>query len=371
MFNNAMGLILADNKKISLGELSNPRALSAVPFGGRYRIIDFMLSDMVNSGIKNVGVLTYNKYKSLMDHVGTGAAWSLDRKNDGLHILPPYVNSEATAANVQGDEELTGVLDFLRQSRTAYVIISASNVVLNTTFDDFIKSHEQTGADISVMFNRDGIKYGSPSYILELDDDGFVKDMLYNPPKPSSNKCSLGILVLRRDLLIDIIARQMSHGMTHFGIHSIVKMYDEFKVHGFEYGGTALRINNVHSYFKSSMNLLDEAVRNDLFWSGEPIYTKVKDEAPTLYFDNADVKKSIISDGCRIYGKVEESVIFRSVTVSKNTTLKNCVVMQDVHISENCHLENVILDKNAFVRPGVRLIGHPDYPVVIGKGAGI
>ena len=219
-----MGLILADNKKISLGELSTPRALSAMPFGGRYRIIDFMLSDMVNSGIKNVGLLTYNKYKSLMDHTGTGAAWSLDRKNDGLHILPPYVNSEASSTI--SDEELTGVMDFLRQSRSTYVIVTGSNIILNTTFDDFIRSHEESGADISVMYNRDGTKYGNPSYILDIDEDGFVRDMLYNPPKAASSKCSLGILCLRRDLLIDIIAKQMAHGTTHFGIHSIVKMFD-------------------------------------------------------------------------------------------------------------------------------------------------
>ena len=210
-----MGLILADNKKISLGELSTPRALSAMPFGGRYRIIDFMLSDMVNSGIKNVGLLTYNKYKSLMDHTGTGAAWSLDRKNDGLHILPPYVNSEASSTI--SDEELTGVMDFLRQSRSTYVIVAGSNIILNTTFDDFIRSHEASGADISVMYNRDGTKYGNPSYILDIDEDGFVRDMLFNPPKAASSKCSLGILCLRRDLLIDIIAKQMAHGTTHFG----------------------------------------------------------------------------------------------------------------------------------------------------------
>jgi glucose-1-phosphate adenylyltransferase len=369
MYNNAMGLILADNKKISLGELSTPRALAAMPFGGRYRIIDFMLSDMVNSGIKNVGLLTYNKYKSLMDHTGTGAAWSLDRKNDGLHILPPYVNSEASSTI--SDEELTGVMDFLRQSRSTYVIVAGSNIILNTTFDDFIRSHEASGADISVMYNRDGTKYGNPSYILDIDEDGFVRDMLFNPPKAASSKCSLGILCLRRDLLIDIIAKQMAHGTTHFGIHSIVKMFDELKVYGFEYSGVALRINSVQSYFNSSMSLLTDSVRNNLFWSGNPVYTKVKDEAPTLYFDNADMSDSIVSDGCRIYGKVEESVIFRSVTIAKNTTVKNCVIMQDVHISENCYLENVILDKNAFVRPGVKLVGHPDYPVVIGKGAGI
>jgi glucose-1-phosphate adenylyltransferase len=195
--------------------------------------------------------------------------------------------------------------------------------------------------------------------------------MLYNPQKATSNKTSLGIICLRRDMLIDIISRQMSHGQTHFGLHSMVKMFDEIKVYAYEYAGTALRINSVQTYFNASMSLLTDSVRNDLFWSGKPIYTKVKDEAPTLYFDNAEMSDSIVSDGCRIYGKVENSVIFRSVTIAKNTTIKNCVIMQDVHISENCHLENVILDKNAFVRPGVRLVGHPDYPIVIGKGAGI
>lgn len=369
MFTSVMGLIVADNKKITLGELTGPRALSAVPFAGRYRIVDFMLSDMVNTGIKNVGVLTYNKYKSLMDHLGTGAPWSLDRKNDGLHILPPYVNSEAT--NVVGDEELAGIIDFLRTSRTTYVIVATSNVVLNTNFHDFIKSHQDSGADISVMYNHDSNKFGSPCYILDTDENDFVKDMLYNPEKSTSNKCSLGIIVLRRDLMIDIISKMMSHGSSHFGIHSFVKMYDELKVHGYEYNGTALRINNVQTYFNASMALLDGNVRDNLFWSGESVYTKIKDEAPTLYFENSQVANSIVSDGCRIYGNVENSIVFRGVTVSKNTTVKNCVIMQSAHISENCHLENVILDKNAFVRPGVRLIGHPNYPVVIGKGAGI
>ena len=154
MFIDAMGLILGDNKKITLGELSKPRALSAIPFGGRYRIIDYMLSNMVNSGIKNIGIHTYTKYKSLMDHLGTGSSWDLDRKNSGgLHILPPYVNSEATS--VQGDEEMAGLLDFVRSSNASYVIMAASNVILNTTFTDFVEDFKACGADISVMYNRD------------------------------------------------------------------------------------------------------------------------------------------------------------------------------------------------------------------------
>jgi len=367
MFIDAMGLILADNKKITLGELSKPRALAAVPFGGRYRIIDYMLSDMVNSGIKSVGILTLNKYKSLMDHLGTGASWDLDRKNFGLHILPPYVNSESMG--VDDADEMAGLLDFIRSNRSAYVIIANSNMILNTTFNDFVDKHEQSGADVSVMYNRDGIKYGVPNYIFEIDRKGYVKDMLFNPEKTASNRCSLGIAVLRRELLIDLIADMIARGERNFGVHVLTKKFDTLHIRAHEYKGLVLRINNVQSYFNASMLLLDSQVRADLFWTGMPIYTKVKDEAPALYLENSSVGNSILSDGCRIMGTVENSMLFRGVTVSRNSKIKNCVIMQDVHISENCELENVILDKNAVIRPGIKLVGHKDYPVVIGKGA--
>jgi len=367
MFIDAMGLILADNNRITLGELSKPRALAAVPFGGRYRIIDYMLSDMVNSGVKSVGILTLNKYKSLMDHLGTGASWDLDRKNFGLHILPPYVNSESTG--IEDGEELEGLLDFIRSNRSTYVIISNSNMILNTTFNDFVEKHEQSGADLSVMYNRDGTKYGVPNFIFDVDRKGYVKDMLQNPEKTSSNRCSLGIIVLRRELLIDLISEMIARGERTFGVHALTKKYDSLRIRAQEYKGLVLRINSIQTYFNSSMLLLDNQVRADLFWNGMPIYTKVKDEAPTLYFENSRVGNSIVSDGCRIMGTVQNSLLFRGVTVSRNSKVTNSVIMQDVHISENCELENVIIDKNVVIRPGIKLVGHKDYPVVIGKGA--
>lgn len=367
MFIDAMGLILADNNKISLGDLSKPRALAAMPFGGRYRIIDYMLSNMVNTGIKSVGILTLNKYKSLMDHLGSGASWDLDRKSFGLNILPPFVNSESTAS--QDGEELTGLLDFIRSNRAEFVIISNSNMILNTTFVDFIRTHEQEGADISVMYNRDGIKYGRPNYIFDVDRKGMVTDMLFNAESPKSNKCSLGIVVLRRNLLIELISDMMSHGEQYFGVHTLVKRFNVLKVRAIEYKGLVLRINDIQTYFDASMRLLDHNTRADLFWKGSPIYTKVKDEAPTLYQQGCDVSNALVSDGCRIMGSVHDSILFRGVMVSKNSTVKNCVIMQDVHIADNCVLENVILDKNAVIRPGTRLVGHSNYPVVIDKGA--
>ena len=368
MFINAMGLILADHKKIQLGELSRPRALAAIPFGGRYRIIDFMLSNMVNSGINQIGVIALSKYKSLMDHLGTGSSWDLDRKQPGLNLLPPYINS----VNVDkgGDiDDLTGLLDFFRANPHKYVIVANSNVVFNATFDDFVSRHEDSGADISVLYNRDSIKYGSPSLILDLDRRGYLRDLMLDPPKPGTTRCSLGVVVLDRELLIDLVSESIARGDHDFSIEGLLKRFDQYRVRGFEYKGQLLRINSIPTYFASTMRLLEDNIRSELFGSDLPVYTKVKDEAPTLYGEGNVVSNSVISDGCLITGEVSDSMLFRGVTISRHSVIKNCIIMQDVYVSEGVELENVILDKNCVIRPGIKLVGQQEYPVVIGKGA--
>lgn len=368
MLSNSLGLILADYRKIQLGELTRPRALAAVPFGGRYRIIDFMLSNMVNSGMNTVGVIALNKYKSLMDHLGTGSSWDLDRKSKGLSILPPYINSPSVEKGGEIDD-LTGLLDYFRANRQKYVILANSNIILNTTLNDFVANHEECGADISVMFNRDGNHFGPPSLVFDLDRRGFVNDMLLNPEKASSSRCSIGIVVIDRELLIDQISEMVSRGIHDFSIEGLLRQYKQFRVHGYEYRGLTLRINSISSYFAASMRLLEDKTRHELFWSGLPVYTKVKDEAPALYSEGNMVSNCLISDGCRVMGSITDSVIFRGTTISRNAVLKKCIAFQDAYISEGVELENVILDKNCVIRPGVKLVGQAEHPVVIGKGA--
>lgn len=368
MFINAMGLILADHKRIQLGELSRPRALAAIPFGGRYRIIDFMLSNMVNSGINSIGVIALSKYKSLMDHLGTGSSWDLDRKKQGLNILPPYINSVNVDKGGEIDD-LTGLLDFFRANKHKYVVIADGNIVFNDTFNDFITQHEESGADISVLYNRDGVRFGSPSLILELDRRGALRDMMLNPPKPTSTRCALGVLVVDRELLIDLVNESIARGEHDFSIENLLKKYDQLRIRGYDFKNLVLRINSIPTYFASTMRLLDEGTRKDLFWSGLPVYTKVKDEAPTLYPAGNVVANSVISDGCLIQGKVEGSMLFRGVTVAAHAVVRHCIVMQDTYISEGVELDHVILDKNCVIRPGMKLVGQRDYPVVIGKGA--
>lgn len=368
MFINAMGLILADHKKIQLGDISRPRALAAVPFGGRYRIIDFMLSNMVNSGINRIGVIALSKYKSLMDHLGTGSSWDLDRKQPGLNLLPPYINS--VHADKGGNaEDLTGLLDFFRATAHKYVVVANSNVIFNARLDEFIRDHEESGADMSILYNRDSIKYGSPSAILNLDRRGYLKDMMQDPPKPISIRCSLGLLIIDRELLIDIVGEGVARGEYDFSVESLIKLYGQYRIRGIEYRGQVLRVNNVPTYFASTMKLLEDETRRELFRSDWPIYTKVKDEAPALYSEGNVIENSVVSDGCLIAGDVRDSMLFRGVTISRKSKIRSCVIMQDVYVSEGVELENVILDKNCVIRPGIKLVGQKDYPVVIGKGA--
>ncbi len=368
MFCNALGLIIADHRKIQLGELTRPRALAAVPFGGRYRIIDFMLSNMVNSGINTVGVIALNKYKSLMDHLGTGSNWDLDRNSKGLSILPPYINSLNVEHGGEADD-LSGLLDYFKSNTEKYVIIANTKNIFSTTLNDFIQAHEESGADISIMYNRDSNRYGVPSLVFSTDRKGFVTDILYDPEKTSVTRCALGVTVLERELLIDLLSEMIARGGHDFSIEGILRMYQNLRVYGFEYKGHALRINSVVNYFKASMRLLEDEIQQALFWSGMPVFTKVKDEAPALYTTGNSVSNCMVSDGCKIDGSIKDSVLFRGVTVSSNTRIDRCVVFQDAYISEGVELENVILDKNCVIRPGVKLIGQADYPVVIGKGA--
>ncbi len=365
MITNAIGFILADNKKIHLGELTRPRALSAIPFGGRYRLIDFNLSNMVNSGITTVGISTFTKYKSLMDHLGTGSAWDLDRKNQGLSILAPYISTDTYAGEA---DDLLAILHFYRHAQQEYIVIATSDVIMNTNYADIIEQHKNSEADITVLFNRDGLKGGNPSVILDMDRKNEIKAVYTDPNRPISSYRSLGTLVMKRELFVDIISEAVSQGVTEFSTVYLLRQCDRYVVMGLEYRDLVLYVNGIGSYFASTMRSLDPDAQEALYFSA-PIYTKVKDEAPTIYVEGSSVHSSMVSDGCKIEGEVDHCMLFRNVTIGKSAKLKNCIVFQNTVISENCVLENVIIDKNCVIRPGIKLIGQEAYPSVIGKGA--
>lgn len=371
MYKDAMSLILADNKRIDMGEMTRHRPLSAIPYAGRYRIIDFMLSNIVNTGITSVGIMTYSKYRSLMDHIGTGNEWDLDRKNTrGLTILPPYANAENTFPIYNSDNaDLVSVLDYSRSNNGRYVLVSDCTMVFTAPFEDLILRHEASGADITFMYKRMTACPDAYHLVVDTDRKGNLTNVFVKPEKPVSNKISMGVLVLGKPLFEDLVSEAISKGDRGLSIHGLLMLHGQLEIKGYEYKEFAQHINSVASYFANTMQLVDASdARNALFWSGQPVFTKIKDEAPTLYVDGSHASGSIISNGCRIYGEVRRSMLFRGVMVSRNSRLRNCVVMQDSFISENCELENIIIDKNCVIRPGIKLVGSHEHPIVIGKG---
>lgn len=367
MFIDAMGLILADHEHVRLSDLTQPRALAAVPFAGRYRIIDFILSNMVNSGIKFVGVLTESKYRSLMDHMGTGASWDLDRMTQRLFILPPFLNTSLR----RGDPtpNLTGLLDYVENGNQAYVVIADSNVVMNESYSDIYEAHVKSGADITVLYNCDGDRFGSPVMTLDFDSGGRMKDLLLNAPDMAETKNFLGLTVISRDLFLNILETMIARGQSEFSQLMLLRMFDELNIQGFEHQGKSLRINSVSTYYSASMQLLKKETLSDLFREDRLIYTKVKNEAPAEFLAGCKVKNVLSSDGCRFMGTVENCVFFRSVQVGKHASVKNSIIFQDVVIQEGAILDHVIIDKDCVIRSGVELKGQPDYPIVIEKGA--
>ncbi len=365
MLYDVAGLILADDRHVHLSELTRHRAFAAVPFAGRYRLIDFPLSNMVNSGMTRVGVATSYKYKSLMDHLGTGSNWDLDRRNQGLHILPPYLAAENYYD--QGDD-LRGVLDFLEGTSNEYVLVSEAKNVFSTTFEGLYKFHGDKEADITILYNHDLPEDGY-NIVLKLEEDGKVEEVLVNPPKDDIITNSLGVVLLKKELLIDIVSEAVSRGLPTLTIELVLKRIEGLKVYGYEYHEDALRVNSIDSYFSASMELFDPEVNESIFWQVKPIYTKVKDEAPGYISADSVVENSLVSDGCEIYGNVKDTILFRSTSVGENSEIDRSIIGQGSVIGKNVKLTNVIVDKDCVISDGTELQGDPEYPVLIGKGA--
>ena len=368
---DTMGIILTKDSDKKLYDLTSNRAVAAVPFGGRYRIIDFILSCMVNSGISNVGVITHMDYQSLMDHLGTGKEWDLDRKLAGIFIFPPNIRKESVDRSKGTLDELYSIMHYFRRSKERYVVISESGIICNTVFDDAMDYHLSNEADITVYYNRmeqHKLKELKNYAVLDVNDKGQVVSLDINPRLPRSNLVSMNIYIINKALLETLVDECIAQGFDDFESDALRRNLASLRVYGYEYDGYVARIDTVRSYYKYNMDLLNRDVLGRLFSPDIPVYTKVKDEVPTMYGNNACVENSLIADGCVIDGTVRNSILFRGVQVSKNVKIEGSIIMQNSEVHEDAILENVILDKDVIVRVGKRLTGQADYPVLIGKG---
>ncbi len=365
---DTMGIILTESDDVTLRELTEVRSTAALPIAGRYRLIDFVLSGMVNSGIINVGVATKHKYSSLMDHLGAGSPWDLQREHYGLFVLPPYANYEKFGAMAGDLDVLLGIMPYLRQSRQKYVVLAEAATVCNITFEEALRQHKETGADITVIY-REETETTARYLVLETEADGRICDLAFRPHYSKSRKVSMDMYIMEKELLIRIIEGAAARGEHSFVMDCLVRGRENFCMYGWEFKGYAGRVDSVASYFACNMDILREEVQTALFRQEDPIFTKVKNRVPSRYGDSADISGCLVADGCVLEGSAENCIFFRGVKLGKHSRLQNCIVMEKTHIDTNCTAENVIFDKECLMREGRRLTGQPNYPIIIRKGA--
>lgn len=370
---NALGIIFPNSYDSLVPELVAERLMASIPFAGRYRMVDFVLSSMVNAGIDNISVIVRKNYHSLMDHLGSGREWDLTRKNGGLNIVPPFAEKTVKVYNGRV-EALASILDFLKDQKEKYVIMSEANLAANFDFKAMLNAHIESGADVTLAYAQEEIPEGLIKpfdvnkdlyYTLDIED-GRVREIQINPEEPGIQNLSLNIYIIERELLISQISAAFVRGYVYFERDILAPQLDKLNVRGYKFGGYIARISSIKSYFDENMKLLDEENLDALF-GGNHIYTKIRDDNPTRYIKGAKAKNIMAADGCIIEGEVENSVLFRGVRVGKGAKVKNCVLMQDTVIEPRVNVEYIISDKNVTITADKEIKGTDSFPVYVAK----
>ena len=371
----AAGLIFSNIHDTSIPEMTRMRTMASIPYGCRYRLIDFALSNMVNSGITNVGVIAHYNYQSLLDHIGTGKDWDLARRSGGIKILPPYITAyENRAAGKLYENRLEAVLgasNFITRCNADYIVLSDCDVILNIDLKKVIEDHIQSGAYITLVGKKLPATevFESEVNVLTADESGRLIDLAVYKPENEAVNVSTNIMVISRKELQNIVSESIAHGYKSFTHDIILAQMASKLIRVYDFEGWGAHISSLEGYFKSSMELLNAEIRQDLFGGRDNrIYTKIRNSAPTKYTGNAKVKNSLIADGCVIDGTVENCILFRGVRVGKGTVIRNCILLQDTYVGDNVSLNCVITDKNAMIKDGRTLSGHETMPFFIGKG---
>lgn len=370
MAHSAVGVIFSNIHDENIPELSHHRTMASIPFGGRYRLIDFALSNMVNSGITTVGLVTKNNYQSLIDHLGSGKEWDLARKDGGIILLPPYSNETDKPYNTRL-EALMGITGFLTRRSEEYVVISDCDGIARVDIEDILRFHEKNDADITMVYHEQKNESVESSYYITLEPDqtGRIKGLNINPKLKGEGKCNLyvNIMVMSREFLINTIQDAVTRGLSSFGRDILAKNVNTLKIYGYRFNGFFGVISSVQNYYSQSMELLEKPIRDAIFGARD-VYTKVRDSAPSKYAEGAIVKNSLVSDGCVIEGTVENCILFRGVKIGKGSVVKNSVLMQDTVVGANVELNCVLTDKNVVIRDRRHLSGCETQPYFIGKG---
>ena len=373
---SVQGIIFSNLHDKNIPELTHRRTMASVPYAGRYRLIDFTLSNMVNSGITDVSVITHYNYQSLMDHIGAGKDWDLARRSGGIKILPPYISAFANNQNALYNsrmEALKSVNYSLSRFNSDYVVLSDCDIICNIDLNDMINDHIENNADITVATKRVLLSRESASrnVIVDASEDGRIIDVNPYPTNVTGYRdINLNIVVINREYLQSIVLDAIAHGYSSFNRDVLSRNASRRNYRIYKYEGYFANINSIEDYYTHSMELLGSPENRSMLFDvkNRPIYTKVRNSAPTRYSATSNVKNSLIADGCIIDGSVENSILFRGVKVSRGASIKNSILFQDTVIGENVFTNCIITDKNVVVRDGRILSGHESLPFFIEKG---
>lgn len=367
MTGRVLGLISCNYNNDAFGSLTAERGLAALPFGGRYRVLDFPLSNMVNSGIRTIGLITPYHYRAIMDHVGAGKEWSLNRKSGGMFILPGSIYG---LKNMRSTFLLRDIIQnraFLERGDEEYVLVSGSHKVYNMDMRPLFAAHRASGCDVTLLYKQTADAENHRETYLTLEDD---KVKGFQSEAQGSAACFMDCFIINRELLLKFIEWYKALGYLDL-MDIIAENLPNLNVGAYPFEGYLGQLNSIRDYMACSQDLLREEVRREVFAAEHNICTKVQDNPPAKYGVKPLAHNALVPTGCIIDGTVANSILFRGVKVGEGAVVKNCVIMQKTVVEAGAVLENVICDKYVTVSRGNKLFGTAAKPLVIPKGSEI
>jgi glucose-1-phosphate adenylyltransferase len=363
-----IGIISGANIENNFGTLCIHRPVYMLPFGGRYRLIDFAISNMVNHGIKTIAVYTGEKIRSTMDHLGDGKPWDLNRRFSGLFLFPP-VTHEFTMNRYGDVPQFYSTMDFFQMMREKYILILQPNILAKVDLTSAFKYFRETDADMTLFYKKQQDPWGQyiNSEKMTIADNGSLETIGLNLGTEENFNMFLKMGFMKKEVFIKLVMESVEKGNVDYLQDALIRNKDRFMINTFEFRGHVENIRNLKSFYDANLNLLKKKVAQELFYEKGTVFTKTKDEPSTLYTSDSDVQNSLVANGCIIEGSVENSIIFRGVKIGKGSVVKNSVVMQKAEIGENAVVVNSILDKEAIIGDDIRITGSPLMPYVVQK----
>ncbi len=363
----AIGIILAGGNSSRMEELSAKRAVAAMPVAGCYRAIDFALSNMSNSHIQRVAVYTQYNSRSLNEHLNSSKWWDFGRKQGGLYIFTPTITTTNSYWYKGTADALYQNISFLKDAHEPYVVIASGDGIYKLDYNKVLEDHIAKGADITIVTkdlepHEDDIsRFG----VVKLGDNNRVEDFEEKPIVAETSTVSIGVYVIRRRQLIELLEACAAEGRTDFVKDILVRYKNIKKINAYRMEGYWRNVGTVDSYYRTNMDFLTQELRNYFFRQQPGVYTKVEDLPPAKYNGEAVASNSLIASGCIINGTVENSVLFKKVYVGNNCVIKNSIVLNDVHIGDNCYLENCIIESRDTIRANTVHTGEAGKPKII------